>query len=241
MFTNFAEFITCVKEARFTFEYIWQKVLELFHAIAGDRTISLMWDSFMEAIEPVHMMVMTLATIFCLVIAFFGKKMLGFMKFGFFFLLGFVLGTHFLAPLIPPEVSIPAWLVGLVLAIIAGVLSRFAYIISYVGIVGYSIYILAYYGFYLKLDATYSTSRAVACVIIALIVVIISLVFRKYCEMGATAVLGAWCSVWLFTHCIYDFRAWAIFSGYEDVAVGIIVAIISVLGTIVQIKTRRRY
>lgn len=241
MFTNFSEFMTCLKEARFTFEYIWDNVVAVFHKIAANDTISRMWNGFMDAVAPVHMMIMTLGVIVCLVIAFLGKKLLPLMKFSFFFLLGFVLGTHYLAPLLPPDVSLPPWIIGLVLAIIAGVISRFAYIVSYTAVTAYSMYLLSFYGFYLKLDAVYSAKRAAACIVVALIITVLALIFRKYCEMVGTAVLGAWCAVWLFTHCIYDFTAWSVFRGYEGVVVAFVVTVISVFGSIVQIKTRKRY
>ena len=75
----------------------------------------------------------------------------------------------------------------------------------------------------------------------AAIAIIVSLIFRKYFEMIGTAVLGAWCATWVFANQVYNFTAISIFEGVEWLAMVIPVVIISVLGGIVQIKTRKRY
>jgi hypothetical protein len=167
--------------------------------------------------------------------------MLGVLKFLACFVVGFALGTHLLPPLLPIEIQLPPWIIGVVVGLIAAVLYRFIYIILYVGIAGYGMYVLAFYGFFLQPNAVYSNTRAIASLIAAAVAVIIALIFRKYFEMIGTAVLGSWVATLLFASQIYNFTAWPLFSGMERLAIFIPTALLAALGTVVQIKTRRRY
>lgn len=241
MFTNFSEFFTCVKEARFTFDIIWQWITSLYYSVAENANITVIWDGLMKAIAPVWAIVMTVLVVACLVVTFFGKKLLGVLKFIACFVVGFALGTHLLPPLLPVEIQLPAWIIGVVVGLISAVLYRFIYIILYVGISGYGMYVLAFYGFFLQPNAVYSNTRAIASLIAAAVAIVIALIFRKYFEMIGTAILGSWVAALLFSSQIYNFTAWPLFSGMEGLAIFIPTALLAALGTAVQIKTRRRY
>lgn len=241
MFTNFSEFFTCVKEARFSFRYIWEAIVSLYYDITANPDISVIWNSMMESIESIYRLVMTLLVVGCVVIALFGKKMLGFLKFVFFFIIGFALGTHFLAPVLAETVEIPGWIVGIVVALVAAVLYRFLYIVLYTVTAGYGMYILAYHGFYLQEEPVYTSGKAVGCLIAAAVAILFVLIFKKYIEMIGTAALGGWLASWIFANYIYNFTVFPIFSGITWVAILVPAVIIAVLGSAVQIKTRRRY
>lgn len=241
MFSNFAEFFTCVKEARFDFGVIWDAIVSLYYDITVNPDISVMWDGLMKFVNSAYGIIMTVLVIFSVAVALFGRKMMGFLKFLFFFTIGFTLGTHFLAAVIPPEVNIPAWTVGLVIALISGVLYRFLYIILYSAVTGYGMYVLAYHGFYIKDSEVYTTGKAVVCLIVALIAIAVFLIFRKYVEMLGTAVLGAWLATFIFAYRVYNFTAWPVFSGATWVGIFVPSVIIGFLGFVIQVKTRRRY
>ena len=241
MFSNFSEFFTCVKEARFTFDVMIDSLISLFHSVVENPNVSAVWDGLVNFVMSFRSVFTVAAVCFCLAVAFFGKKMMGFLKFIACFVVGFALGTHLLVPLLPPEIDIPAWITGVVVALIVAVLYRFIYIILYVGIAGYGMYILAFYGFFLHPNAVYTHTRAVACAIAALVAIVIVLLFRKYLEMIGTSILGAWAATLLFANFAYDFTAWSLFSGMERLAIFIPTALIAAIGTAVQIKTRRRY
>ena len=241
MFTNFSEFVSCVKEARFTFDVVWQWISSVFKDIAADPDVLAIWNGLMRAVTPIHIFFVTLLIGFCLVSAFFGKKIIGVIKFCAFFVAGFGIGAHFLSPLLPPQINIPSWIIGLVFALIVAVLSRFLYLLLYSVIFGYGTYVLVFYGFFLNKTAAYSPGKAVGCVIMAIIVLVLALVFRKYIEMALTSFLGAWGETLLFTYQIYNFAAWSIFGGNEVVGILVLTLVLTALGLIVQIKTRRRY
>lgn len=239
--TGFAEFFTSVKEARFGFDVIWDFIVSLYYSITENPDISVIWDGIMAAIEPARTIVMTVLVIFSVLIAMFGKKMIGTLKFIFFFVVGFTLGTHLLAPLLPPEVTIPAWIIGLVIGIVAGVLYRILYVLLYSTVFGYGAYIIFYNGFFFSKEPAYSLGKALTCLIGAALVLVIALIFRRFVEMVGTAALGGWLAAWIFAGQIYDFTSWGLFGGVRWIALFIPALIIGALGAWIQIKTRRRY
>ena len=241
MVTGFADFFNCIKEAEFGFKAIWDFIASIYYAITANPDISVIWNGMMSAIQPVRSIVMTSLVIFSVFIALFGKKMIGFLKFLFFFVVGFALGTHFIAALIPPEVVIPAWTVGLVIGVVAGVLYKFLYLVLYSVTVGYGAYIIIYNGFFLSQEPSYSASKAVVCLVGAVIILVLLLVLKKFVEMIGTAALGGWLATAIFAGQIYDFTAWGLFGGARFVAILVPTLIIALLGAWVQIKTRRRY
>jgi hypothetical protein len=240
MFSTFGEFLGCVKEARFTFDVIWQAIVAFFGDVLSNPDVSAVWNGFLSAIEPIYTIAIIVGIVLALVIAFFGRKLMGVIKFIAFFVAGFLVGTHVLAPLLPPEIAIPGWISGIVLALIAGVLSRFIYIVFYVIAGGYSMYVLTYYGFFLASEPVYSNTRALTCLAAAVVTVILILIFKKYVEMLGTAVLGSWLAVLLFIQ-IYDFTAWPFFEGLEWLATLILAGVVAIVAFAVQVKTRRRY
>lgn len=240
MFSGFGEFLNCIKEARFTFDVIWQAIVSFFTDVFNGPDVSAVWNGFLRAVEPVFTIALVCGLVAALVIALFGRKIIGAIKFIAFFALGFLLGAHLLTPLLPPEVALPGWIVGIVSALILGVLSRFVYIAAYVIIVGYSAYAFTYYGFLLTPEPVYSGTRALVSLGVALALVVLLLIFKKYVEMLGTAVLGSWLAVNALVR-IYDFTAWQIFDGIEWLAVLIVTALVSLIAFIFQVKTRRRY
>ena len=90
-------------------------------------------------------------------------------------------------------------------------------------------------------DTTYSGGRATACLIVALVFLVLALVFRKYAEMVITAFLGSWCAVLLFRYHVCKFEKLALFSGHFWVAIMIPTIILTAVAAVIQVKTRRRY
>ncbi len=239
--TGFVEFFEGVREVRFGFDVIWDFIASLYYAITENPDISVIWNAIMSAIQPAHGIIMTVLVIFSVLVATFGKKMIGCLKFIFFFVVGFALGVHLIAPLIPPEVIIPSWIIGLVIGVVAGVLYRILYILLYSTVIGYSSYILFYTGFFLTQDLTYTPGKALTCLLGAALVLVFALIFKRFVEMIGTAALGGWLASWIFANQIYNFTVWPLFDGARWAALLIPTLIIGVLGAWVQIKTRRRY
>ncbi len=241
MFNSFAEFFKAVKTAEFDFAAIRDYIVSVYYEMTVNPDISEIWNGIMSLIAPIFKFVMIAVVVGCLLIAFFGKKIKGFLTFVGFFVLGFTAGIYFLTPIIPETVTIPGWLVGLVVAIVAAVIHRFLYYFVYALAVGYSVYIITFNGFYISSIASYTMGKALVCLFVSLICVIIAFAVRKYIEMVGTAALGAYLATVVFIKNIYDFSALPIFASAPWVAILIPTAVIGILGAIVQIKTRRRY
>lgn len=238
---SFAEFFTTLKEGRFGFGVIKDAVVNLYYSITENPDIVPIWNWIMNLIEPIFGVVTVVLLAVALIGVFFGKKALPFYKFVFFFIVGFALGVHLLAPIIPDVVTIPSWVVGIVLAVVVAVLYKFLYYALYALCFGYSAYILAYYGCFFIKEPVYTPTRAAICVIIAVAVICLAFVLRKYIEMLGTAALGAFMTTKIFISFVYDFTEFPFLAGIEWVGILVVSIILGLLGFIVQFKTRRRY
>ena len=235
MFSGIMSFLDSVKEARFDFKVISDAIAKLYQNIASDPNVVGIVDSIMNTIRPLYCSIMTILVICCVLIALFGRKMISVLKFIFFFVIGFFLGAHLLAPLIPPEVAIPPVIVGLIVGFVAAVLYRFLYVVLYSVAFGYSTYVLLYNGSIIHEEMVYSLGKSALCLICAIVVVVVALIFKRFIEMVGTAFLGGWLAVKLFDATILPY------SGGNLVAIMIPAVIIAAIGAVVQIKTRRRY
>ena len=243
MFTNFAEFFVCVKEARFSFNVIWTAIVSLCTSVVSNPDIVEIWGGITSFYDKYSVVFRWVLFAGCFVIAFFGKKILSVLKFSFFFVLGFALGVYFLMPIFPESIVIPAWIVGIIVGIVAAVLYRFLYVGVSVVILGYSAYMLCYHGLYINGPTVdYTTGRALISLVIAIAAVIIVLFARKYVEMVGTAVLGGWLATLTFVKCIYDYNMAIPFLA-ENWWLGMFIpaAIIAAVGIVVQVRTRKRW
>ncbi len=235
MFSNFSEFMKCVVEARFDFGYIWQRLVELFNSVTQNSEITSIWDKITGFIAPYMTFVLAGCMVLGIVICLFGKKISGILKFTTFFVLGYSLGVHFLEPIIPEEVWIPVWVVGLVIAIIAAVAYKFLFVGVYSVAVLYSIYRLCYFGFFLDEAPVFSTGKSVTSLAVAAVVLILSLILFRFVEMLLTASLGSLILTSAFSALVFDL-------GAKSWVVELVVfAVIALLGFLFQVRTRRRY
>ncbi len=233
-------FLNNVKEAYYSIGATWSNIVNLYYDITENATISAIWKAIMNAASSSYTLFVLIFVMACLSVVFFGQKMLEFIKFIFCFVVGFALGVHLLASLLPPSVPIPPWIIGLVVALVVSVLYRFVYIGLYAVSFGYCMYVLCYHGFYLK-SGFFTKGNPFICLIVAAVVVTLAFLAKKYIEMLGTAVIGSWAAVMLFTTQLYDFTAWGIFGGNHWVGIFIPMALLSISGMIVQVRTRRRY
>ena len=240
MLSGFVDFFNAVKEARFTFDVIWDAVRNLFADMLSNPDVGAVIDGFLNGIEPIFNIALIVGIVLALVVAFFGRKIIGVIKFVAFFALGFLLGAHLLTPLLPPEIALPGWLIGIITALIAGVLSKFVYVVVYAVIAGYAVYGFTYYGFLLTPEPAYSNTRALVALGVSVVCVVILFVIKKYIEMLGTAILGSWLAAIAFAG-VYDFTALPIFAGHEWLGTLILTALLSIISFFVQVKTRRRY
>ncbi len=237
----FVGFLVNLKDGVFGFDVVIKAIVDLYYSIAQNETVKFIWDWLANLLGDHSALVCTVIALFCVAVAFFGQKMMGFLRFVALFIVGFGLGVQLLAPLIPEKIQIPAWIVGLVVAIVGAVLSRFIYFGVYAVVGLYSIYTLCYHGLYITSFDFVTKGNPIISVIVAVVVVVLLFIFRKYVEMALTAGLGGWFSTVLIGTFVYDFTVWPIFGGQWWVAFMSIGLLIAIPGLIVQIAMRPRY
>lgn len=170
---------------------------------------------------------------FAVLTAFFGKKLLGPQKFLACFVLGFAAGETYIAPLITDlGLSIPAWISGIVIGLVAALLCKFIYWIAIILAAGYSVYFVLYTGVLFTLPEPKQIISAVA----ALVAVILAFVFRKFFERLGTAFLGGYLSAVLLMKA-FDLSFLPLDA---SITKWIIVGVIALLGFLVQTATRSK-
>ncbi len=170
---------------------------------------------------------------FALLMAFFGKKLLGPQKFIAFLAVGFGAGEVYVAPLLVDILpSLPAWVSGLVIGLIAALLCKFLYWIAVAVATGYSVYLVLYTDMFFALPEPKQIIAAVA----ALVAIVLVFLFLKFFERLGTAFLGGFLSATLLMS-VVDFSFIPL-----DAAITkwILIGVIALLGFIVQIATRSR-
>ena len=190
-----------------------------------------------DLLSSAGIIVTAVLLVLSLIQVFAGKKLLGFQKFVAFLTMGFVCGVVFLAPVVDgalPDV-IPAWATGLVVGVIAALLCKPLYFLTYVCAAAYSVYYICYAG----MITEFTQENMIISLVAAVVAVVLVLVLRKWVEMLGTALLGAWC-----TYLCVD----TLLGGFEnmlgdstEIVMWIAIGVIALIGFIVQVKTRRRY
>lgn len=141
-------------------------------------------------------------------VGFFGQRMFGFIRWSLVFVVGFVLGTGLVAPILQffaPAIS-GLW-VGVAVGLILAVLSRFIYNIVFVAVIGFDGFnicfnALLFPGITAMTKGNYVTSLAVAFVL-----VIFALAIRKYFEMILTSAIGGIALAFVVKSYFYNYAA----------------------------------
>ena len=173
---------------------------------------------------------------------FFGKKILPVIKFAVSFIVGFGFGVYLVAPLLNDAIgTVPSWVSGLLIAILASVLYRLIYIVFFALAAFFGVY-TASFSLFSALGLELTSVKVASLIVIGIIGVVIAFLFRKYVEMLATSLLGAFVMVKQidasFFSLDYEISLGSAFSLELTV---IIATLIAIIGFWVQFRTRRRY
>ena len=221
------------------FDVIGDKITGVFDSIKANGDIEY-WTGKLEETFKVLPRIAWLGVAIAasLIVVFLGKRLLTFMKYVAAFALGFLVGATFLAPPITSVVSaIPWWAVGLAVGAVSFILARMIYFFLYIGAFGLGAYIFCTHGYILKdmLAENWMIGAAAAAV-----VVILALICKNVIEMLGTASLGAWGVSASLLAILGDFQVIPT-DGITAKVINIsVIAILAVLGLVVQFKTRVR-
>lgn len=241
MFESFGAFFEALWQARFGFAELWAWLCEIYQSainMTGVIEIRQSIDAFFVPVQPYipYILILLLS-----LVSFFGKKLMPIIKFLGFFFLGFIFGAHYITPLLAGVIAIPAWVYGLAIGIIASVLYRFVYYTLYTLGIVYSVYIICYTGFTFQPQTIHSSSKAVTCLVVAVVIAVLALIFRKYVEMVGTALLGGFLVFIVVNFMLFDFYSLELLWYTPWIAPLAFTLVLGIPGSIVQLKMRKRY
>lgn len=229
-------FFNSIKDAAYSFTDIfaffaglWQEVMTS-EGVSGILSIV---DTALAAILPFLPFIYLALGV---VVLFFGQRLLGVLRFLAVFFVGFVAGVYYLAPIITFIPNLPPWVVGLVVGIVAAVLSKLVYFLAYIVCAFYSVYLVCMTGLVVPEIA----GNYIVALIVAGIALILALLLKKIIERVGTAFLGGY-AIASVVKGWYDFTSLEVFAGYEWLVMLSATLLLTLIGFIVQQKTRRRY
>ena len=213
--------------------------MAIFNQILANPTIDALLAQAKEILATVPAIaIVGVLLVLSLIEVFAGKKLFGLQKFIAFFAVGFVAGVCFVAPLVHSFFA-NALIVGLVVGVIAALLYRPIYFLGYVGGIGFVTYYVLYNALVLPAAITvYTKGQLVVSIVAAVVVVVIALLLRKWLETLALAGIGA-CGIWYSIS--LALTVCQIVLPYQNYIMLAVVGIFTLVGFVVQVKTRKRY
>ena len=210
---------------------------------APGGTILSFWSTAMDWLTkfiPFAWIIPSVLALLSLIQVFFGKKLLGLQKFLLCLAIGFACGTVFIHPLLCNiGITFMAdWVVGLIVGVVAAILSRLVYFLAYIVAAGCAGYILCLGGILPESISQYLSFWYVG-VGVAVVFVVLALLLRRFIEMLGTAVLGGYTLFLSFVAILASF-GWEIGAEYKIWRTVGFLAVCGLLGFIVQLKTARR-
>ena len=176
----------------------------------------------------------------CLVELLLGKKLLAVQRFIACAVVGYCAGVLAISPLINKIFALPEYISGIVLAIVAAVLSKYIYHAAVAITCGYSAFVLFYTDSVIK-GSFPTQNNLVICIIIGLAFALLVCVLHRFAGMLITSLIGSYLITRVVISFFYDYRALAFLNGNGWIMTLIIVVVLSTVGFIVQYKTRTRY
>ena len=235
------EFFGAVKNADIAFTEIRNFVLSVTSSAAANPDFANIWQFIKNSYNTYLLVSSVIAITIAIAIGFFGQKMTGVLKFCLFFMTGFVTGVEFLFPLLPESISIKAWIIGLIAAIIVAVLYKYLYFVLLIISVGYSVYRICFTGFFIAATAQYTAGKALVSLGVAAAAVILALIFNKWIERLLTACLGGAIAAFAFNYGVYRFTALSFLVGREWLGIVVVAGVIALIGFFYQVKRREIY
>ncbi len=225
------EFFNKVLAAEYDFSAIGQFFKDLYN---GSLTGSLreMWDNIL-GIPAVAYVLLVLA----LLQLFAGKHLLGIQKFVGGFAVGYAASVVFLAPVLAdliPAIADYAWIVGIVFGVIGVLIRKVIYMAVYIIAFAYIPYFVLYSGTLVEALKGQLVIAAAA----AVVIVVLAIVLRKWVEMLGLSALGAYCVTKILD---VKFGVVALIPLDAKLVTLILIGVLTLIGFIIQVKTRKRY
>ena len=225
------------------FQGVYEKVYNGFFS----GKVEEIWNKLWDMVSMIHPFVAYILIALGAIELLFGKRLLGVQKFFGAFCVACGVTVAYIVPRIPFDgIAKYALIVGLVAGVIAVLLRKFLYIVTYIGAFAFFPAWLLYSGT-IKALAGFSGNLIYAAAAGA-VVALLALILRKWFEIWGTAIFGAWAIVKVLdlpkykigiVDMICDKVA---FVENMPVIVGfVLLGVLALIGIIFQTKTRKRY
>ena len=219
---------------KFDFAAMGEFIESLKTRFGAHADVKSIWDMIMGVIDSLAGILPIILIVLGLVEVFFGKKLMPLQKFLFVTVVGLVGGVLYIAPVINGFFALNALIVGAVIALVGAILNKFCYLVFYVALFGCIGYTYAFSGAIPVIGSMFAGNLVMSAVVAAVLVVL-TLILRKYVEMAGTAYLGA---LLITTNVIENFFD---YTAFGEIVGTIVIVAITLVGFIVQFKTRKRY
>lgn len=227
----FNSFFDVIKNGTYGFNELFAFLSQLWTNVFSNEHIVVITDSVNSVVGS--FLPFVLLGVYAAVLLF-GKRIFGVVRFVAFFLVGFFLGTYYLADAVMGFFpSIPAFVVGTLIGLTLGVLSKPIYYVLYTVVACYGTYLLCISGTVLpELRGNY-----VVALIIAAIALTLAFVLRGFIERFGTAFLGAY-GIAVVVRDFFDFTAFV--PGYEWAVLLGAALFVAAFGYVFQFSTRKK-
>ena len=230
------EIFNKILAAEYDFNAIGQFFKNLWNGSFTGK-VEALWDKLWGMVSVIHPFVAYILLALALVELLFGKRLLGLQKFLGMFVLGYAATMVYLVPVLADLHGIFAdfgWIVGIVLGIVAILLRKVLYMVIYIVACAYIPYYLVFSG---TLVASFANNPIFAGAAAAVVVILV-LILRKWVEMLGLSALGAYC----ITAILGGKLGLLDLIPLDGTIVSLVVfGVLTLIGFIIQIKTRKRY
>ena len=201
--------------------------------------VEALWDKLWGMVAVIHPFVTYILLALAVIQLLFGKRLLGLQKFLGAFALCYAGTVYYIVPKLTslvPALADYGWIIAIVVGIIGILLRKVVYMVSYIVAFAYIPYFIVYSG-KISFIAGFAGNLVVAGAAAAA-VVLLALLLRKWVETLGLAALGAYCVT-----LVLDVKFGVVdMIPFDGMLVGLaMVAVLTLIGFIIQVKTRKRY
>ena len=213
---------------------------KIFGTVLADPSIAPTVEFIEEFIEPIGMFIGIALVALLLGLGFFGQRIFGFVRWLLVFIVGFFAGAGFLAPVL--QIFAPALkasVVGLAAGLILAVLSRFIYNVVFVAVIGFDAFNICFNALFFPGLVNLTKGNLPISIAVALVLVVIALMLRKYLEMIITSGIAGIAIAFAIKSYIFDYTT---FVSLDSAVTALILGgILAVVMLIYQYRNRIRF
>ncbi|MBQ8380552.1 MAG: hypothetical protein IJY18_01530 [Clostridia bacterium] len=231
-------FFKSVIDGTFDFKAIGAAVSGFKDSFFANETVAGLWEKATGLFASLGTIFPLILIALSLIELFFGKKLIGLQRFLLCAISGYAIGVIIVSPLINQVFALPDYISGAVIALVMAVLCKYVYFAAVAVASGYSVYLVLFNGMIpvIPVKGNLIVSAAAAAVAILLVFLLL-----KYVEMAGTSFLGAFFISRIVIKYFYDYRTFGFIQNYAKIVDIALIAVVALIGFIVQVKTRKRY